>query len=159
MREGEVARPSPRETITCIRSGQFGGPFIFDLELAPGAGGPPTHTHDEGDELIEVLEGEIMFRVAGKNRRLGAGDALTLTPNDPHTFWNPSKTARARARVTHGARFERAIAQPSLTSLLMYLVYVDPGASRATSPMVKLVARLVAWIGRRRGVQMIGVAP
>jgi hypothetical protein len=41
----------------------------------------------------------------------------------------------------------------------MYLVYVDPGASRATSPMVKLVARLVAWIGRRRGVQMIGVAP
>jgi quercetin dioxygenase-like cupin family protein len=157
MREGDVAQPSPRETITCIRSGQAGGAFIFDLELAPGAGGPPTHTHDEGDEHIEMLEGELVFRIAGKNRRLRAGDSLILTPNDPHTFWNPSRTARARARVTHGPRFERAIVQPSLTAMLVYLVYVDPGASRATNPMVKLAARLVAWVGRKRGVQLVGV--
>jgi quercetin dioxygenase-like cupin family protein len=156
MVEGEVARPSPGEKVTCIRSGLAGGAFIFDLELAPGAGGPPTHTHDEGDELIEVLEGEIVFRVAGKQRRLRAGDSLNLTPDDPHTFWNPSKIAPARARVTHGARFERAIAQPSLTALLMYLVYVDPGASRATNPIMKLAARVIAWIGRKRGVQVIG---
>ena len=66
MREGEVLQPSPGETITCIRSGLSGGPFIFDLELAPGAGRPPTHTHDEGDEHIEVRVGEIVFRVNGK---------------------------------------------------------------------------------------------
>lgn len=156
MREGEIAHPSPGETITCIRSAQSGGPFIFEVALAPGTGGPPTHTHDEGDELIEVLEGEVVFRVNGRKTLLRAGDSLTLTPADAHTFWNPSRTARVRARVTHGARFERAIAQPSLTALLMYLTYVDPGASRATHPMMKVMARVVAWIGRVRGVQPIG---
>ena len=153
MREGEIARPAPGETIKCIRSGQAGGPFIFDLELAPGTGGPPTHTHDEGDETIEVIEGEIAFRVNKKTTVLRAGESLTLTPDDAHTFWNPSKTTATRARVTHGARFERLIAQPSLTALLMYLTYVDPGASRARHPMMKLVVRLIAWVGRLRGVQ------
>ncbi len=157
MREGQVAQPSPGEKVTCIRSGQAGGPFIFELELAPGTGGPPNHTHDEGDELIEVLEGEMIFRVNGQKRLLCAGDSLTLTPSDAHTFWNPSKTSRVRARVTHGARFERLIVQPSLTAILMYLTYVDAGASRATHPMMQLVARVIAWLGRVRGVQLVGV--
>lgn len=157
MREGETARPGPNETVTCIRSGQSGGPFIFDLELAPGAGGPPTHTHDEGDELVEVIEGEIVFRVNGEKRLLRTGDSLTLTPKDAHTFWNPSKTNRVRARITHGVRFERLIVQPGITEILMYLTYVDPGASRATNPLVVLAARVIAWFGRMRGVRMVGV--
>lgn len=117
MREGEVARPQPGEKVTCIRSGLGGGPFIFDVELAPGTGGPPTHTHDEGDEIVEVLEGEVVFRVNGEEKLLRAGDSLTLTPKDAHTFWNPSKTDRVVARVTHGPRFERLIVQPGLTAL------------------------------------------
>jgi mannose-6-phosphate isomerase-like protein (cupin superfamily) len=149
-------QPSPGEKVTCIRSGQSGGPFIFDLELAPGTGGPPTHTHDEGNELIEVLEGEMMFRVNGEKKLLRAGDSLMLTPSDAHTFWNPSKQDCVVARVTHGARFERAIAQPSLTAVLMYLCYVDPGASRAVHPLVNLMVRVVAWFGRLRGVRMLG---
>ena len=82
---------------------------------------------------------------------------MTLTPRDPHTFWNPSRTDVLRARVTHGARFERAIAQPGITPMLVYLTYVDPGASRATNPMMKIVARMIAWVGRLRGVKPVGV--
>lgn len=151
MREGEVARPAPGEKVTCIRSGQSGGPFIFEVELGPGVGGPPTHTHDEGDERVEVLEGEVVFRVNGKKHHLRAGSSLTLTPRDAHTFWNPSNTNPVRARVVHGARFERLIAQPDFTSLLMYLVYVDPGASRPAHPVMRVLVRVVAWIGRLRG--------
>jgi quercetin dioxygenase-like cupin family protein len=157
MREGEIVSPGPGETITCLRSGQSGGPFVFDLELAPGTKGPPTHTHDEGDETIEVQAGEIMFRVNGENKLLRAGESLTLTPRDPHTFWNPSATTAVRARVTHGARFERLIAQPNLTSILMYVTYVDPGASRVTNQMMKVLARVIAWIGWLRGVRPVGV--
>lgn len=159
MREGEVIRPSPGERIKCIRSGQAGGPFVFDLELAPGYKGPPTHTHDEGNETIEVIDGEVVFRVNGKNRVLRAGDSLTLTPADAHTFWNPSKTTAVRARVTHGARFERLIVQPSLTSLLMYACFVDAGASRATNPVMQVMARVIAWVGRLRGVQLVAEQP
>lgn len=156
MREGEVVRPSPGETITCIRSAEAGGPFIFELRLAPGAGRPPTHTHDEGDEHVQVLEGEIVFRVNGEKTLLRAGDQLTLTPRDAHTFWNPSKTTPVRVQVTHGVRFERAIAQPNLACLLMYLTYVDPGASRATHPVMRVLARIVAWVGRLRGLKPAG---
>lgn len=155
MREGDVVRPSPGEEITCIRSGQSGGPFIFDLVMAPGAKGPPVHTHDEGDEHIAMTGGVLAFKVRGKTTLLKAGDTLTLTPNDPHTFWNPSRTEPARARVTHGARFERLMVQPSMTALLMHLVYVDPGASRVTNPMVRLGARVIAWTGRLRGVKPV----
>ena len=155
MREGEIARPSPGETITCLRSGQGGGPFIFELELEPGTRGPPTHSHDEGDERVEVVEGEMMFRVNGEKKLLRAGDALTLRPTDAHTFWNPSKKNRVRARVTHGARFERLVTQPGLTALLMYLTYVDPGASRTSHPLMRLVVRAIAWFGRLRGVRPV----
>jgi hypothetical protein len=155
MREGEVVHPGPGETIACIRSGLSGGPFIFELELAPGTGGPPTHTHDEGDEIIEMLEGEMIFRVNGERVQLRPGDSITLTPRDAHTFWNPSKTQSARARVTHGARFERLIVQPDMTSMLVYLAYVDPGASRATNPMMRLMARIIAALGRLRGIHPV----
>lgn len=155
MREGEVKSLAPGETITCIRSGQAGGPFIFELGLAPGAGRPPTHTHDEGDETIEVLEGEMAFRVNGEDKLLRPGDKLTLTPADAHTFWNPSKTVHLRARVIHGARFERLAAQPGFLALIMYLTYVDPGASRATHPAMKALMRVVAFIGKLCGTKPV----
>jgi mannose-6-phosphate isomerase-like protein (cupin superfamily) len=158
MREGEVVRPSSGETVTCVRSGQSGGPFVFDLDLAPGSGRPPTHTHDEGDELVEVVEGELTFVVNGRKTVLHAGDTLLLTPKDAHTFWNASKATHVRARVTHGARFERFIVQPGVTALMMYLTYVDPGASRATNPLFRGLGRAVAWVGRMRGVAMVNAA-
>lgn len=155
MREGEVVSMGPGEKVTCIRSGQSGGPFIFEVELAPGTGGPPTHTHDEGDEIVEVLDGEVVFRVNGRKTLLRAGDTLTLKRTDAHTFWNPSRTKPVRARVTHGARFERLVDQPGLLALLMYLTYVDPGASRTTNPVMKLLVRLAALFGRVRGVRPV----
>ncbi len=155
MREGEVAYPTPGEKVICIRSGLSGGPFIFELHLEPGAGRPPTHTHEAEDEIVEVLEGKVVFRVNGVERRLRAGDTLRLTPTDAHTFWNPSKTQVMRARVTAGPRFERLVAQPSLVAKMMYLVYVDPGASRLTHPVMKRVARIMAWFGRLRGVSLV----
>ncbi len=153
MREGEVVHPSPGETVRCLRSGSSGGPFIFECELAPGAKGPPTHTHDEGDETVEVLAGEVVFRVHGQERRLKAGESLTLSPSQPHTFWNPSKTTPVRARVTHGARFERLIAQPGLLAIARYLTEVDPGASRTHHPVMRVALRVLALVARLRGVR------
>ncbi len=138
MKEGQVSHPERGHTITCLRSGRDGGPFVFEMELAPGASGPPVHTHDEGDETVEVLSGEIAFRVSGVEQVLRRGETLTLTPRDPHTFWNPSKTDPVRCKVTHGGRFERAIEQPSFPALAVYLSFVDPGASRVHSPVLAL---------------------
>lgn len=154
MREGETIRPSPGERITCIESSSGGGRFVFELELAPGVGGPPIHTHDEGDETIEVLEGEIDFKVHGKWRRLGPGDSLTLTPSDPHTFRNPSREHPVRCNVIHGARFEKLMAQPDLSRLAIYLTDVDPGASRTSSAFMRLVLRVMSAFAKLRGLRV-----
>ncbi len=151
MNPGETFHPRPGETFTCVRSGADGGPFVFEMELGPRGVGPPMHTHDDVDEVIEVLSGSIEFQLRDGWRRLKPGESLTLTPSDPHTFRNPSQSEPVRCRVTHGNRFERAI-QPDLTRTAMYLMDVDPGASRMASPMVRAVLWLVARIGRLRGI-------
>lgn len=155
MRTGEVVEPGPGERLTCVQSSADGGPFVFEMALGPGVKGPPMHSHDEGNERIEVLEGEIVFQVRGERTTLRAGDALELTPAMPHTFWNPSKTTTVRCLVHHGARFERAIAQPDFTRMAMFLTYVDPGASRMANPLVRWTLQLVAWIGKLRGVSPV----
>lgn len=155
MNKGETIHPSPGESITCVRSGRDGGPFIFDMILGPGVSGPPTHTHDEGDEIIEVTEGEIVFVVDGRAQAMKAGDRATITPAMAHTFHNPSKTTPVHCRVTHGGRFERAVSQPGFTQLAMVLSTIDPGASRMRSPLVRAVLHLIAFFGRLRGLQPV----
>ncbi len=150
MRPGEVLSPRAGEIFTCIRSSDDGGVFVFEMELGPQGRGPPMHSHDD-DEGIEVLDGEIVFEVRGEAKTLRRGDALTLPAGTPHRFWNPSRSQPVRCTVTHGARFERALAQPDLTRMAMYLTFVDPGASRMTSPFVRAVLYVVAQVGRLRG--------
>jgi len=160
MNVGETLRPSPGEKITCLRSGQGGGPFEFELELGPGVGGPPMHSHDEGDEIVEVLEGAIEFHVGGLWRRLDVGESLTLRPEDVHTFRNPSRTEPVRCKVIHGARFERVIEQPGLFEMCIYATDVDPGASRVASPFMAATMKVIAWIGKLRGLQaVVATAP
>ena len=151
MREGDVVHPGPGETVKCVRSGQDGGPFIFDLELAPGCKGPPMHSHDEGDETFEIVSGQLAVRVGREVTILGPGDTMTLRPDQVHTFWNVSKTEPCTSRITHGPRFERLIEQPDLTRAAIYMIDVDPGASRAASPFIRIIVRLIAAFGRLRG--------
>lgn len=110
------------------------------------------HSRNEGDERIDVLEGEIVFVVQGDQRTLRAGESLMLTQAMPHTFWNPSRTTSVHCLVHHGARFERAIAQRNLTRMAMFLTFVAPGASGMARPLVRGVLALVAWFDRLRGL-------
>ncbi len=56
--------------------------------------GPPLHNHDDEDELIVLLEGEVVFR-SGNDEFVGtAGDCAMLPRAIPHTFQVLSDTAR-----------------------------------------------------------------
>jgi mannose-6-phosphate isomerase-like protein (cupin superfamily) len=129
------------ETFTITRSAGEGGPCHFELELAPGASGPPTHTHDE-PESFEVLSGAIVFWLDGVEKRFSAGESFVIPPGCAHTFENASKTDVVRARGTHGGAFERLIDQlaaggPRFLRLSLYLSTVDPRASYMVSPVVR----------------------
>jgi uncharacterized protein YaiE (UPF0345 family) len=161
MKPGQTIQLHRDEQITCLRSGADGGRFEFEMRLGPGVEGPPLHSHAEGPERIEVIAGafELIF-ADGERRVLRPGETFDVPAGCAHTFRNASKTEAMIARGSHGHRFERSMDQfapggPSFTRMCRYVVGVDPQATYMHSPAVRAVMRLVALVGRVRGVQTV----
>jgi quercetin dioxygenase-like cupin family protein len=49
---------------------------------------PPPHIHNQHEEVIYVLEGEMVLPVRGEVIRLGPGDSFITPIGLPHTFGN-----------------------------------------------------------------------
>lgn len=112
------------------------------------------HAHPD-DEIVEVTHGTVYFDIDGTRRRLGPGERLVIPAGTMHTFGCESKTEGLRARGEGGLAFERLIDQfagggPTFTRLAQQIV-ADPAGYR-TSPSVHLALRLVACVGRLRGI-------
>ena len=61
------------------------------MTIAPGADGGPAETH-AGDQIVYVLEGEAVLRVAGTELRAGAGTLVTIPAGALHHVRNPGTT-------------------------------------------------------------------
>jgi len=160
MKPGEKIEMGKGAVITCLRRADAGGEFEFEIELAPGVDGPPTHHHPE-PEYIEVLEGEVVFIVDGAKHQLGPGDVLDIPPGVAHTFHVPKGGGVLRARGRHGGRFERVVDQHAgdgarFTRMAIYLTRVDREASYMVNPMVRGLLAVIAAVGRLRGVRLHG---
>lgn len=59
-----------------------------EIRLEPGARGPAEHVHRNVEERFEVREGEVTFRVGGRDRGLGPGTELRVSPGTAHAFGN-----------------------------------------------------------------------
>jgi mannose-6-phosphate isomerase-like protein (cupin superfamily) len=59
---------------------------VAEIRLAPGAQGPAEHVHRTTEERFEVREGEVTFRIDGRERRLGPDTEVRVSPGTPHTF-------------------------------------------------------------------------
>src|SRR6266702_1181487 len=67
----------PRET--------GGGLFVIEHK-GLGHGGPPVHLHLHQDEWFYVMEGEVLFQVAGERKTLRAGESMLGPRGIPHGF-------------------------------------------------------------------------
>jgi len=65
---------------------------VFETHLKPGGSVGELFTADIDIDLIYVLEGELEFEFGDRTVTLNAGDALTFSPREPHTWRNPSQT-------------------------------------------------------------------
>jgi quercetin dioxygenase-like cupin family protein/DNA-binding Xre family transcriptional regulator len=64
---------------------------LMESRIPPGAGaGDELYTFPAEAELVYVVAGELELRVGGTVHRVGAGDTVTYSPRDPHTWRNPS---------------------------------------------------------------------
>jgi uncharacterized cupin superfamily protein len=67
-------------------------------EVAPaGGGGEQPYTLAADREFVFVLSGSLRVVVGEEEHLLGAGDALTFSPREPHTWANGSVSEAAVA--------------------------------------------------------------
>ena len=66
--------------------------------MPPGShGGTTLYTLNAEVEVLHVLDGEVEVEFTSRVERLGAGDTITFSGREPHTWRNPSTTDEAEA--------------------------------------------------------------
>ena len=60
------------------------------MTVGPGRDAGPEEMHP-GDQIIYIVEGEAMLRLAGKEYRAGAGALLLVPAGSPHHVGNPGQ--------------------------------------------------------------------
>jgi quercetin dioxygenase-like cupin family protein len=93
---------------------ESGGAFsVFEDELTRGKC-TPLHSHDDSDELVYVIDGEIILSLAGEERRVAAGGLTLVQRGTPHALLVVSETARLLVIATsaHTEAFFRAASEP-----------------------------------------------
>jgi transcriptional regulator with XRE-family HTH domain len=92
-------------------SASFGGYGIEDVVLTPkwvrslqviesrvepgGSSGDELHAFEADAELIYLLRGSLDISMGDKTERLRAGDVFLISPKEPHSWVNPSRSASA----------------------------------------------------------------
>lgn len=118
---------------------------------APRGFGPPLHLHQEEDEIMYVLDGEIRLDVGESSSVATAGTVVSLPHGVPHVFQVISPSARfltvtaGRTRTPSFDQFVQALGTPTDPTALPAPTEIDPGH----------VARVCA----EHGIEVLGPPP
>jgi mannose-6-phosphate isomerase-like protein (cupin superfamily) len=136
-----------------------------------GNAGPPEHFHPTYDEHFEIIQGDFIFKLDGKERQAGAGERLVVKKGTPHTFRCVGNTygvviveTRPAARTGEvistlfGMAHEGLLTpqgQPKLMHAMVIgseyaddTVFTNPPPSIAL-PMAKMLAPIARMMGNR----------
>jgi quercetin dioxygenase-like cupin family protein len=76
---------------------------VYEVVIPEGAKVPGAHHHVDVDEIINVLEGTITYRIGDEVLELAAGESAVSPKGIPHHFANNHKgTARMLITATPG---------------------------------------------------------
>jgi quercetin dioxygenase-like cupin family protein len=156
-------------TIRATAADTGGGVLEWELLLAPGGRVPSSHAHPEQEEHFTVLDGQMRFRVGGRQITAGPGDTVRVPPGTVHHFANPApwparvavqtrpalsmrellETAAAMARAQHAAA--RRLPSPVDLALFMRDFEREVRAPYLPAVLVRAVTRTAAWLAARCG--------
>ncbi len=151
-------------------AGDTRGALLQIETINPPGPAEPEHVHPHQESNATVLAGALHFSVRGRVRVVRAGETIVIPPNTPHYFWNEGpEEARAIqelrpalhtedffatyfALARDGKLNERGMPPSLLHLAALTAEYWD--VIRVTKPPVplqRLIATLLAPLGRRRG--------
>ena len=89
-RAGDVLEnPATGERLVFLQTGaETNGELLeYELTFVPSGFAVRDHLHPRQEERHEVLDGSLGIVVAGRDRRLGAGDVETVPPQTQHRIY------------------------------------------------------------------------
>lgn len=83
-----LSQPSTGEFVFALVSPtETGGEYERGAGVfPPGNAGPPEHFHPSYDEHFDIVQGDFLFVIDGKEQRASAGEQLAIPKEVPHTF-------------------------------------------------------------------------
>jgi len=86
-------RPVSRDRVIVLKSAEETAGEFFRCEyLAIEVSKPPRdHIHTHQEERVEVVEGTVRCRVAGKEHVLEPGMVMVIPAGTPHAVWNEDR--------------------------------------------------------------------
>ena len=85
--DGERIELGPNEVVVRLSGEDTEGEFsLLEYTAPPGGPSPAPHVHEETDEVIFVLDGELQCTVVEDTVTAGAGDTIWVPRGSPHTF-------------------------------------------------------------------------
>ncbi|MHB8690997.1 MAG: cupin domain-containing protein [Solirubrobacteraceae bacterium] len=137
-------------TFRVCASASGGRLAVVEIEVPPGGGPPPLHTHPP-DEVFHVVEGEVTVFEGQphdtKRARLGPGQTGHVRGGVPHTFRNFTDVpARLLVTFAPGEMMSRFFAEAGHR--------VEGGGQLPTLNLEAEVARVFS-VGQRLGMQTL----
>lgn len=80
--------PPVTNPVTGVSLHDAPGEGVAEIRLTPDAQGPAEHVHRTTEERFTVAEGTVQFQIDGRERDLGPGAEVRVSPGTPHTFRN-----------------------------------------------------------------------
>lgn len=130
--EGRHAHFLNHLATTKVTAGQAGTMTAIEF-FAPRGFGPPLHVHDDEDEILVLLDGEMSFTSGEVDGVATTGGVAWLPHGRPHTFQVLSDTARflsVTASTTGKPQFDRfvaALGTPTTEPTMPSPEEIDPG--------------------------------
>jgi quercetin dioxygenase-like cupin family protein len=113
-RTREIRNAATGETVRIIRSAdETGGELlVLEAQWTDPSHVTPAHLHPAMEERWHVLEGEVGFRIGGRESIAGPGDKVTATAGELHENWNAGgRPALMRIEMRPPRRWEEFIRQ------------------------------------------------
>ena len=91
------------------------GAFLLFEDLVARGKTTPLHVHDDGDETLYVLDGEIRVHIEGAEHVVGPRGVAVMPRGVPHAFLVVSETARLLTLLVPGSAeaFYRGASDPA----------------------------------------------
>jgi quercetin dioxygenase-like cupin family protein len=87
---------------TILSTAETAGALSIVYGEADPFNGPPNHVHDNEDEVFIVLDGEVVFDLAGQRFARGPMGTAFLPRGIPHSFITGANGARCMTVLTPG---------------------------------------------------------